>query len=83
MAKAPLFVHVRLRDGRELVVHAKFPEFIAAVTHNSDGSTDINPRHWLCDQNNIDVNNLAGLMRRMGDWYFFTVVKKEEYDDSE
>jgi hypothetical protein len=82
MAKAPLFVHVRLRDGRELVVHAKFPEFLATVTHNSDGTIDINPKNWLCDQSKIDVQSLAGLMRRMGDWYYFTVVKKEDYDDS-
>jgi hypothetical protein len=81
-SKPPKFVHVRLRDGRELVVHTANPIFFATVTHNQDGSTDINPFHFVTPIAEIsnDVQKLAGLMRRMGDWYYYTVIKKEDYD---
>jgi hypothetical protein len=75
MAKTPLFVHIVLRDGRELVVHTSYPEFIAAVSRGADGAIDIKPSVWLCDKKNINAADLAGLMRRMGDWYYYTVVR--------
>jgi hypothetical protein len=68
--KVPLFTLVHLRDGREYIIHAGSPAFIAEVV-KEDGYIDIKVRHIFGPKSTENPQQLAGLMSRMGDWYTY------------
>ena len=57
------------------IVHTRKPRFIAEVNE-----PDIEPVLWLDDPGDMKPERLAGLMRRMGDWY--TAYTNWEDDES-
>lgn len=78
------FKHIKLSDGREIIIFTGHPAFVATVTPNDDGSADIKPVHWF-DKAVLEPGEEAGdfarrmgaLMRRVGDWYFYAVKNRK------
>lgn len=66
--KPKYFQRLKLKDGRELIVHTGHPAFLAKVQPNRGGSIDITPVYWI-DEPPRDASKLAAIMRRIGDWY--------------
>lgn len=78
MNKIPKFLVANSRDNkREFVIHTQSPVLICEVKYNDGGAVDIDSV-YIEQIPNPDAKRLAGLIRRMGDWYYSTKKSKNE-----
>lgn len=75
----PKFLISNSRDNkREFIIHTQEPVMICEVTHLDGGVKDIKPV-WAetIEVKDGDELRLAGLMRRMGDWYQSILIERK------
>ena len=79
MSHLPKFLLAQNRENtRQFVVHTQEPLCIAEIHKNE---TDIELKGVAIEQSNIDPQRLAGLMSRMGDWYY-SVIKERSTNEN-
>lgn len=61
--------------SREIIIHTQKPRFIAEVKKNPNGDTAFLPTE-LFDTADTDSPRFSALLNRLSDWYYFTIVNK-------
>jgi len=70
MKTFPKFTIINSCSGeREFIFHSQPPLMLCEVKYLDGGTIDIQPV-WSESFEDADVMRAAGLMRRMGDWYY-------------
>lgn len=69
----PLFNHLTLRSGKEIIIHTGSPSFIAEIIKGDE--IDIKILHYIDKPTPEEIRRLPKLLSRTGDWYFYTIVK--------
>ena len=65
--------------GKRYILHTRFPFLLAEVMPpNEDKTIDISAI-WT-EANELTVDEMSGLMRRMGDWYTALLKNESLYD---
>ena len=77
LSRPPAFILAKSWDGkRNFVVHARNPIVIAEVFERN--GIEIEAINYEPAAENESPERLAGLMRRMADWYHSTLIPKHK-----
>ncbi|PKP02072.1 MAG: hypothetical protein CVU11_13270 [Bacteroidetes bacterium HGW-Bacteroidetes-6] len=79
MSHLPKFLLAQNRENtRQFVVHTQEPLCIAEIHDNKDV---VELKGVAIAENNLEAQRIAGLMSRMGDWYYSVIKERSENEN--